>query len=399
MQPARARRLGRLDGAGIDALDGLGVELGQRGHGVEPQRQRAGERAKADPHGEDDGPQQRLDGAHNVEDGPDDGVDGQREAVGPHQIARGQKADRYGEDDAQHGREKGQGQRLADLLHDQRQRLRRLQTPGGHGLNGADGMGQRLAGAGVRCQWHGLGHAQGGLEAAVGVGHKRDQLAVEHRPARAAQRVNPLHLPGDVRPEPLATDRQQVAHRRAGCGGGHDRGGRRRPVRLRQRIDARHHDRRQADRLLGRIFEQIGVKEGAQVGLKAGQAGDETRRAHFGNDRRRAIEDEANQQQRRAPAGLFALRQLVGVAGDPAQEQQQRGQQGVRSRPQDEGQQQEEGQEKPNAARPVARNKLAAAGHDKREQGGRPGAARSRAFRRHGATRPRPFPPLRHTPL
>ena len=58
--------------AGIDVLDLFGVQLGQRGHRVDGQRDHAGKGAQPHPDDDDQTPDDRIDGAHDVEEGAHD---------------------------------------------------------------------------------------------------------------------------------------------------------------------------------------------------------------------------------------------------------------------------------------------------------------------------------------
>ena len=139
---------------------------------MQHQGQHAAKRPQAHPHGKDDGPHQRLDGAHDVEDRPHHVVDGARDRVAPHQVAGSQEADRQGKDHAQHGGHKGQGHRLADLFQDQAQRLGRLQRAIGLVLLGADDVGLRLARFGQTGHRHGQRHLDRGPEPPFAIGDK-----------------------------------------------------------------------------------------------------------------------------------------------------------------------------------------------------------------------------------
>ncbi len=244
LRPTGAGSFHRLDWSGIDALDSLGIELGQRGHGVEPQGQGPGEWTETHPHGENDGPQQRLDGADDVENGPHDIVDQHRDAVSAHQVAGGQEADRHSKYDAHDRGQEGQSDRLADLLDDQREGLRRLQPARRDALHGADGMGQRFAGGGLGGQGDGLGHEERYIKTAVFIRREINHLAVERSPTRGAKRIHPLHLSRFIRFEANPRHLQQIAH--LGAGTAQDQLGGRGCLSIwgRQRIDAGYHDRR-----------------------------------------------------------------------------------------------------------------------------------------------------------
>ena len=178
---------------------------------MQPEGKRAGKGAQTHPHGENNRPHQRFDGADDVQRRAHHVIDGARHDVGVHQVAGGKETERDGKDNAEDRREEGQRNRLAHLLQDQRQRLGHHRRAKGPLLDGADGVGLCLPGSGALGHRHCLGDAYRLGESSARVGREDDLLPLARDALDIAYRVQPAQLALNVGKEATTNDRDRIA--------------------------------------------------------------------------------------------------------------------------------------------------------------------------------------------
>src|SRR6266446_1318627 len=123
LQARGARGGDGVDGSGVDALDGLGVELGERGRCVGHDGEDAGEGAEPDRRHEEQGVDERVDAPEEVEHGPRRIEDG-----AARHVARGEEAERQRQD----GGHRGAEQRDLDGFEGAQERRREHAQVRGH---------------------------------------------------------------------------------------------------------------------------------------------------------------------------------------------------------------------------------------------------------------------------